>query len=252
VLVPDPDRPLRAIRRELEEQGRVTLIGKTGPPRWYRGYLDSAGLGSPVPDRAFFFDALRFSLLELLPDLPDVGFRLRAEVFQYSGGPRSSAGLYFAHRSHPRAEGPEHEFIMLAFNEFGPITVNGPDGTPLYRELRPRLFRICEPIGTAGYQLPVQQRYVPWNKTLATESLAEHSWRRLAVEVLPQQVRFFWDEVCFGQLSLAELQNCRARMLLAVSPLNPEPVFTTSGGVGLVVQEGTAAFRNVTLEKIDN
>lgn len=76
-------------------------------------------------------------------------------------------------------------------------------------------------------------------------------FRKIAVEVRPENILVFWEEQCIGNIPRKILKG--AALTLVGRPNDPKafvPSFPTRGGLGLFVSLGEASFRNVTLEPL--
>src|SRR5581483_7814629 len=74
----DPQRQVEQVARTLARGEPITLVGETGPPRWYHLRTGQASTQvSPAPDGAFGVHTWGACLLELVPDPRCDRFRFR-------------------------------------------------------------------------------------------------------------------------------------------------------------------------------
>jgi serine/threonine-protein kinase len=232
-----PDRPLWAVQRQLARKQTVTLIGETGPPAWSRWPLGKA-VPSEAEDQPFFLQAgTGLCLLELLPDPVVSSYLFSAEVRQDDDGGSflAQVGLFFGYSEHPSAQGEQHCFGVLLFND-KKATVNLKAS-----EVALRLFRRNPTNPQNGIMAPALrfQRFAPAGQRPAP-------WRRLAIEVRPEAVRCCWDGTWLGSVSRAELLQHSREHILASCP-TIDPPFGPRGGLGLCLRAASAYFRRVTV-----
>jgi eukaryotic-like serine/threonine-protein kinase len=246
-----PDRQLEPIQRQLAAGHAVTLISETGPPKWSRYQAGRATARvSTAPDEPFFLTTHQTILLELLPDPKRQRYRFTAQVRHNNSGENGEVGIYFAHSRHATAQGEQHCFCTLTFNDLHSKDSRRPPnvslkGNPVALDLR----RYSEPnpgpyrnLSTPG--LPAQY-FAP-----AVPRRGPGPWRQLAVEVTPERIRFCWGRDSWsGPLSRQELVK-RADEILAhsVDPTDLRPEFAPEGALGLFVYQGSASFRQVVVK----
>jgi serine/threonine-protein kinase len=226
----DPDRARREIESRLSRGEAVTLVGETGPPRWYR-WSDKSTVGAVppnAPDEPFQFHSLSGALLVLAEHPGSRRYRLQAEVrHDTAKSSLSQAGVFFCLR-HPMdgTGGPVEDFFTLSYSEADENRPNprAPGEAPrswltLYywrHSLRPgSLF----PTKATRHDLDFS--FVPFPHAQPSP------WRSLAVEVSPNGVAAFWD----GQ-----------RVGTSSRPIDPD------GPLGLFGYNSLASFRNVVLQ----
>lgn len=241
----DPDRTLRPLQRALLTQQNVTLLGPTGPPAWSQWQVPGAMLSRHV-DETFSLHSGNRSLLALLPNIPWERFRLNAEVKQatsHEGG----TGIYVAHESFPAADGPYHGFIGLTFNETGKLRLDE-NGKPR-AQAQLRAFHHYEPrLGT----------FVLRNADLAPphfwpprEPGDAHLWRSLALEVTLDQITAYLDGNAIGKVTTQQkLRHAKIMTMHKHTVIEQMPGFPSSGGLGLLVDNGIASFRNVEIRRL--
>jgi hypothetical protein len=103
---------------------------------------------------------------------------------------------------------------------------------------------------------------MPDGKYVYFEPTGEPSkeWRELMVEVSPSGVRGTWDGKSMGLLTGEQLVDRSNKILRDLRKNLPEPpfgkdlqfVYSPRGGLGLYVQNGTAAYRRVVIEPLED
>jgi serine/threonine-protein kinase len=247
----DPDRPRREDERKLADGKPVTLIGETGPPRYSRLVpLEDMIVTSTATKEAYSFNAMGRGRLELLSKVPVPAYRFSAKV-KHTIAPNkgcdalSDTGIYFAYTK----KGDESCWCDLGFADRGDLAHVPTMGNKSLVGLT---------IWHCAHQLkPESDHYqkssVP--KPYSFEPDPDDNWRTLAVEVRPESIRAFWGDgdksVLIGQVTPAELLKISGR-LVGVDGLGPKPVFefAPQGGLGLFVNHGAAAFRDVVIEPL--
>jgi serine/threonine-protein kinase len=243
----DPDRPLRTVQRRLADGEAVTLIGQTGAPGWFRWLATEQTAGtSTAADEPFSVTVVGVNLLELLPDVRRPFYRFRAEIHHKSGAPYSRLGIYFFHRRYPSVQGVEHCYCEVTFNDCWKAPPNSKVGNvPIALHVR----RYCE----AGPNGDKWQRSCSPGPTKPSDPAGANAdrWRRVVVEIGPQQVRVFWEGELIGVVTRAELSRVAREMLVeAPALLNEAPAEPFGEGLGLCVYDSAASIRSVVLEPL--
>src|SRR5262249_28782499 len=120
----DPSRPLEDVRRELAAGRKVTLIGETGPPGWFKPRTSPADVNvSTAPDGVFSVQTSQLALVELLADPLAERYRFSAEVrHDKADRPEGEVGIYFVYSEYNTAQGTlVHYFCGLSFNDLWDI-----------------------------------------------------------------------------------------------------------------------------------
>jgi serine/threonine protein kinase len=242
----DPDRPLKAMQRQLAAGHAVTLIGETGPPRWFRSKTGNFLVGSRgAHDQLFSLDGMETTLLELLPDPKLQRYRLRAEVRHNAGLRICEVGIYFGHAQYSTDKGEEHSFWELTFFD---LMTGAPEGGPRHNKAAIYCRRYRPDGQIPGFDL----RRAP----LAAKSLSPPApgslspWRQLAVEVTPELIRASWDNEPFAELSRADCGRITHEMFMEQPEAIEPPENVPGQGLGLIVYEAAASFRNVVIDPI--
>lgn len=239
----DPDRPLRALDERLSAGETVELIDGQGRPVWHRWRLNQKAASTWTTEGAFSVRSDDCSLLDLVVDPKTDSFRLRAQVRHERGDLQAQAGLYVlgAGTTVPAdrdARRVVHSFIELTFNETAALSA--PRKNPV--RFRPRL--LVSP-GSLDIKLG---GFSP--RLVAPAGLDGGDWNALQIDVSPSNMTAFWNGISIGAFSsptneLAIQNSLRRRSDSLTSfdfPLSPRQ------GVGLIVNRGTASFRNVVIE----
>jgi hypothetical protein len=213
----------------------LTLIGDAGPParapRWVVGAaVREEGL-SPK-DGTYAVRSPGLALLELTASTRWPRFRVEAEI-RHDASERGEAGLYFA-RTGRAAQAADHVFCKVAFAD----ALRRRGGALTWEVNRYRAAR-HESLG--GAQLATLQF-----KPAGTREARR--WRRVAVEVTPQEASVSWDGIPVARIPIVRLEKNAADLVkgqgAGETPLN------LSGGIGLYVSEGAASFRKVTIRRM--
>jgi serine/threonine-protein kinase len=233
-LIPTPD----------QGEPAILLIGDAGPPlqsgRWVLGadtaVLDMGG----EEEKAFSVSCEDLAMLELLPEPPWPHWRLEAEV-RHDGDAGGEAAVYCGDAEVETKWGRQHTFCRLAFAERG-----NSEGVARFSLLRyqEKPKAALSPLWQAAPHL-----FAP-----APDGRREAAWRELSLETTAEEVRAFWEdapadeEVWLGRASFAALANSGKRPLEAVGAEHWD--FSPQGGIGLIVQQGTASFRRVIVRRL--
>jgi predicted Ser/Thr protein kinase len=262
-------------RQALEEKSaqlrrgeRVTLLGESGPPGWWRWQPHRTDARTMLDMNQVFriFAGKEPGMLELLPAAPK-RFRLRAQVLHSEGEPQRVVGIYFAHGKRPAEDGATHCFFRVAFNDRVPL-VKKPDQEfptenevrltlPIYREKKGDGF-FCQLKTTCA----ISRLFTPAGK------IEPMPWRTLEVEVTPEWIKAFWEgeliKSTWGGKEADGVDPKRALELACLAlpremmrPKNPSPEafvhdeeLGLGEGLGLYVEQGIAAFRSVVIEPL--
>jgi serine/threonine-protein kinase len=236
---PTDSEVLERVRSELEQGQAVGLLPDAGLPMWYRRRV-APDIPLTRSGETLTLGNFRIGLVELLPEHPAKGFRLRAEVFISDIAKSPAAGIFVAFRERSAPDGvPEHWWVSLMF-----------PWAPAAPRAAVSVFRTRAGDSKTGFVAPTEVRGhglagQPW----------EGTWRRLAIEVRSQGVTAFWEGQRIGAVDLSELQRCidllsGARVALPVAD-RPRAEWLLRGGLGLYNEEAHTTFRKVTLEPLE-
>ena len=214
-------------------------------------------------------------MLELLPAAPQ-SFRLRAQVRHCDSLPlnkrtgwQPEVGIYFAHGKQRMGEIVAHSFFQVTFNDRIPTAPRGLSQARL-------AFAVGREKGAGflskwTYSCNISQPFVPAGEI----EPMPWPWRSLEVEVTPERIKTVWEgqpiksqkrgadgvwrEVDYcDPREILERTAGRLRTVVLRPPNQPhaEPAVSgelenkVSGGLGLYVDHGTAAFRFVEIEPL--
>jgi hypothetical protein len=221
---------------------------------------------SVLGDGSFTVHSWRPALLELVRDPQRPRYRLRAEVRHETSAKDSRIGIYVAHHIHPLPAGPIHQFVALAFYDIE-------SEKELYDKnmSQPRRLRLPPPRGnpvTLDPHLYTEHEPEPWHAPILCGprdyfepvGVGGRMWRELMVEVTPDGIKGFWSGKVFGQLSsplLLEFTNKYLAGIRKEQANDPfardfEPIYAPRGGLGLFVSDGSASFRRVVIEPLED
>src|SRR5579883_2553754 len=263
----DPDRPIRAIESELARGRPQTLIGEREGPRWSRWCAgQSVSQTSVLSDGTFILTSWQGALLELVRDPQRSHYRLSALVRHELGAERAQIGIYVAHHPHAHPAGSVHQFTALTFFDIEDqkkksvqraaqfLLIKPPlsPGNPAM--LKPHLYGERAP-GAWMPSMPIARRVV-----FQPVGAGAIEWRELAMEVTPTGVRAFWGDEAMRILTAEKLGGFINGYLTEAHKLEPDepfnrglhPVYAPRGGLGLYVENGTAAFRRVVIEPLED
>jgi hypothetical protein len=199
-------------------------------------------------DGTFSLETYKFALLELLPDPPREGFHFSAQVRNDAmAGPEGEVGIYIAHSKFDHAQGNKvHFFYGLCFNDVWDHARRSPamklPGNPLDFTIQRWLETTPDPQQVRIVCHHARHFFIP--KTF--------SWREVALEVTPDEIRIFWEGKCIKKQLRSELMK-RARLILGDKPGGPmdfHPNFATQDALGLYVYRGSASFRRVVIKPL--
>jgi hypothetical protein len=233
------------IQQQLEELSRgraVTLIGNKGLPAKITWVTDpGAPLDSPQRDGAFTFQSMKLTLLQLLPEVPLKAYRFRAEVSHDACAKNGRVGIYLMRGPSEAPPGLEHlqfEYTFSDHADMSPRTV----GLILRRYAQPTER------GSANHVSPSQP--VPI-KTAGAEPGRRPPYRLLEVDVRVTGVVARLDGVTVQKWDAKTFAEYR-RFLFDFRPLPHMLPKYPQGSLGLFVWGGTASFRNVEVEPLED
>jgi hypothetical protein len=260
-----PDRPLWQLERQLARDGRVVLIGETGGTRWSELVAGEEAVLSAKPGEVFRIKTWEPTFLVLLRRPTVRHYRLRAEVRHEQSDKGGEAGVFVALSRQDTDRGRIERLCYLAFND----VVDPTDVFAAIREKNPQM-RLARP---SGSQVKLQPRFrlPPYHPpgfdigfrpigstTFQMPKQGPSPWRTVEVEISPEIIRGFWEGESFCDGHVAEVQEALGKEL-------KHPLITGQAGdlggtgadfrpdqaLGLYVFNGTASFRNVSVEAVD-
>jgi serine/threonine-protein kinase len=276
----DPERSFRNIEERLERGESVVLIPETGKPRWFsitaggEAAQASEGIGGTFTVHSWSGTTVQpGARVELVRDPHRESYRLRAEVQHRKGGPGSQVGLYVLDRPLATSQGPAHSLLLWTFNDLDDLRAKFAEKQKQFTERHGILLQHPAPKGnyvTLRFNLLLEKppRPTAWGVNASFGSgtfepfianKEQDSWRRLAVEVTPRTIRCFWNGQLACEQSFTDL-TARARQRLrernrkypGSPPVEEEMVnFSPRGRLGLCVCDGSASFRRVVIEPLE-
>jgi hypothetical protein len=263
----DPERARRDIERRLERGETVTLIAKTGEPR-FAHWLAGEGRSQKElsPEGVFSLHARGLCLVELVRDPQRDRYLFRARIRHDDAAMlEDRIGLFVAHQVHATLAGEVHQFAALSFNDIlsqkevhRALVANQanpsppPPGNPL--ALDPHLFAEAGTgPWTPGFHYGPRFYFEP-------ARAARHLWRDIGVEVGPRGMRAFWEGQPMGELMAAVYLASTANYVKTLRQQQPddlhaqglEPGYSPRGALGLYVRNSSASFREVSVRPLED
>jgi hypothetical protein len=263
----DPERARRDIERRLEHGETVTLIAKTGEPRFARWLAGEGRSQKEVsPEGVFSLHARGICLVELVRNPRRDRYLFHARIRHDDAAMlEDQIGVFVAHQVHATPAGEVHQFAALSFNDIlsqkefhRTLFANQanppppPPGNPL--ALDPHLY------AEAGAG--------PWTPGLhygprfyfEPARAAGHLWRDIEVEVGPQGIRAFWEGRPMRELTAVAYLDSTADYLKKLRQLQPddlhaqglEPGYSPRGALGLYVRNSSASFCEVSVRPLED
>jgi predicted Ser/Thr protein kinase len=228
------EEALADIQRQLAEGQPVTLLPATGLPRAYswRTDRDRPPLERQREQGPLFLESWRTGLLELVPGMQIERYEFSADVLPLSTN-RGYVGIY-----------------VLADE------VEAPD-RPLENVFAFTFAREGQHAGKAwvfvgSYQEGILDRPPDRSELILGSAplVRDQDWQRLAIEVTPEQITASWEGRIAWTLERTKVQT-QINTWWAVNHPGPAPParprFSPHGGLGLLVDHGSAQFRNALL-----
>jgi serine/threonine-protein kinase len=220
---------LQRIEARLKAGKAITLVGPKGLPPWYRF---ATGDGRTLLRTGDFLGVQAFAttLLELVPDPQQEHYTFSAEIMINSTF-EGYAGIYFMAETRPSATGLEIFFYRLSFAD------RGERKDQVHLDLVRYEAQRADGITVSPIVFMLDQVQLPAGPV--------PSWRRLEVKVTPAALQASIDGRKLQALTHAHVQH---RLPTAVLfKVQPPLQFAPRGGLGLIVEDASAFFRNVTL-----
>jgi predicted Ser/Thr protein kinase len=269
--VPPEERETPEQRAALEEKlarirngEKVTLLEESGPPAWSRWQPRWSEARAVLDiNRAFRVQAQKQpALLELLPEAPK-RYRLRARVQHAHGARIGRVGLFFSHGTRPTRDGLMHCFFMLAFNDRFALKKAWDEKNPDDNESQVRLTLAVYHEEKTIFSHQADASCALGQLFQAAGEVRPMPWRTLEAEVTPEWVRVFWEgksiesfgsDGCDPRKALEEAARFVGTIPLSLKGrLLDRPAAVElglGGGLGLYVEQGTAAFQSVVIEPL--
>jgi serine/threonine-protein kinase len=237
--VPDPAAVLADIQREIGKGETVTLIGRTGKPRWFDVVVGDKQVKPFVNDvdETFTVDSSEVILIDLPPTGRD-RFRVEIEVCQRSEGSPGHFGVYAGRHRMPTRTGGEVEcFASLWFDDN-----DGRHPGGFWTTAARPYTRIAGAGGVLGELQFAHGSYRP------DPPARGPGWHPLTIDIDPTGATWTFDGQPAGRTPFQfAAEDAEHFMRMAGFPAGVEPAFSPAGGYGLIVNGGSASFRNATV-----
>jgi serine/threonine protein kinase len=246
----DPQRQLTAIERELREQNSVALIRDSGWPKWHRVSAGSAAsqVGVPPGRKEFTVSSWSRCYLELMQDPGSNSYEFSAEIKHLRVGDGGGhVGIYFLSSEVNSPNGTELCLCEVYFSDHNsrPSSDNSTLNY-LATALRRHGENVDRPT-TAATGAGVRYLFVP----ALTRTEADIPWRRMTVQVRPATIAVLWDGQLINTISAQDLRRLSTRLFALQPAIDSSTAgFSPRGGLGILVADATAAFRNVEIKTL--
>ncbi len=260
----DSDRAMKDVLQRLEDDESVVLVDDNGRPQVRPKVIVGSAVivapddtpvaarplakaRPPVPNVPLVIEGTNDpALVQLLPGVPTVPYRLTAELSQYSSSTplaaqfRERVGIYFGDSLVNSPTPGLHGFYVITFGEIRPQGVKQgvPKVGPASAEFK--FDMAMDGVGGATADAPIHTHSFP---------SAPMTFRRIEVEVHSDRIDWFVNGVRAGTHNSVDIRGKIESIELAgidARTLVPNP----RGGCGLYVKSATLHVRNVTLEPI--
>jgi hypothetical protein len=267
-----PDRAAEKIEGKIQAGEEVSLIGETGGPaysRWVKGKESSQLIA--VPHAPFSLRSDNLAMVDLVRQVKSTHFRLSADVQHnrvLDPNAMANAGIYVARTAYASEGGTSQQVVLLTFNDI----ISEREVYEKWFPIKPPNLKWDKPKANSVY---MQSRLIfdtdPFKDV--SDLLADCEaqlfqpggfsgdvWRELRLDVAPEGISAYWDNVLVGTLtaeqlgpeSRKKLEDNRDHYDTPEKPFRMgfEPAYTPQGSVGICVYCGTASFRRVVLEPL--
>lgn len=255
----NPNRAIEQAERELARGHAVTLIGKTGGPKWSQ-WRSNKAQGQQVlgDDQTWTISSWDRAIVELLPDPQSESYRINAQVRHDKSDIPGEVGLYFARKMLPFQPSSYEFFTQLTFNDkrsvMGEVIKRNPG---VFREsptskdnvvrLVPHLIANVPGALSGDRRLP--DFVGPYFKP---NENGDGVWKDLEIVVTPTKITAGWNGQTFSMTPAEVQKKIDLEMtdhpnLDGSTPRGFIPKFELRGGLGLYVWKGSASFRSVTV-----
>jgi serine/threonine protein kinase len=235
----DPDLPLRLIREDLSHGKPVALLGEDKLPRWHQMRLENGPSVVPaVKDGYCFIRSLGHAVIELATEIPCERFRYEAEFKEEPTLARISyVGIAWGFVAQVSEHGTEDWYTRLTYS----------DGT---RDGYPVATDFCRVIkGSArgkglGHASSGERIFLP-----GLPAGEPRPWRRLAIEVEPDEIRVIFEGQLIESFSSADVVH-KARGVLDRRPtamIDVTKQYQPRRSVGLMLFNAAAYVRKAEI-----
>jgi serine/threonine-protein kinase len=248
----DEDVELRAIERDLAAGRMVTLVGETGPPRWFaisQGH--SASQVSTWPDQSFTVSAWKPCLVELVRDPQGRRFRFRARLKHGEAAKASEAGLFIGHVTRSTPRGTIHSLVKFGYGDAAAGARAAVEGNLVQLERHLYAERRDEVLTGLNLSPPARKRF-------QSGQAGKTDWHELRLDVTPERTRAFWDGELLKEFPTDLLAHQARQDVAARKRRLPDDPFANDwltdfdprAPLGVYVVKGTVNFQNVVLEPL--
>jgi hypothetical protein len=236
------------IERQLTTTQTAQLLGENGRPA-YAKWIGAEGNMSNSPDGAFTISAQRMAMLELLPDSLAPRYSITAFVRHNEGD--GWAGLYLARSKQPIDGGKSyaHWFASAQFADVGTQARLHQDAAG-NDQSEFAVWCHCLPAPPSKRRLDGRVgAAIPFSPTLG----APGEWRRIEIRMDAAGITLFWGEAGKGNLLAESVSHDKINLWMmnadAGQPKFDPPTggLWKRGGIGLIVWNGSASFKNLTI-----
>jgi hypothetical protein len=242
------ERLERELFDRLRGPGSVTLVNADGQSNYYRTVAARAGTIPVDTSLGFMVTTLDEVLVELVPaGLMDGPFELTGEAqYRWQVDDASRVGLYFSHAPGGTGAG-HHTYATLGYREFGGANRNHGDPKTLVGAYGLWLSHWVEPEQPDIPRGDVPTAFFRRFETPRPASKDDSPWRTLRLRVNTESATLQFDTQAQATVTYLEMDQC-----WRIRPQHlPRPPFGLSGGIGIHVCNATAAFRNITIRRLD-
>jgi serine/threonine-protein kinase len=248
----NPLREAETIERQLAAGKEVTLIGESGPPRWYQWATTDESQKVSMNNGVFTVKSWGIGMLDVVRDPQSTSYSFSTWIRHDEAFVQESrVGVYFARKKRSRSDGIENIAYTLKFDDRFDERLLYPKVAGNYVGLW--YEHAFEPIHDGQKHTVGGSLYLPFSQAEIG------TWRKLLVDVSPKQIRFtfwrdsqIWADSQSISVSLEEVERARdsqRKELADIGLLEPETLPDNSfrASLGLYVYRGTASFCNTVV-----
>jgi hypothetical protein len=266
-------KPADLIQDELRNSHPVVLISGNGLPIYYRWRLGAAVFGeSPTGDKTCYYESIRYSLLELIPDPGLDSYRVTLEMRQLEVKPmgpgdketHSYIGAYFGHIEQLGDNGsPIHSVFHVPYADSHANAAAPQAGLPLpvNAPVPPRQTNVVR-FNASEILLNPNREPTICQRQLGNSKLENHQeifglWRTFRIDVTPKDVVVSlkqnngdFDEIMSANAE--KLQGALNALQKQVNKDNPGtgmtvPIWKPRLPMGIWSYRASLALRNVSI-----
>ncbi len=242
-----PADPVKAMQDTVARTGSYTFVGESGVPQWYQWPTVGGGV-LPEDGEGFRLQSHEPCGMELLPATPADHYQFRAQVRHDEAKKFGVTGIFFGLKGRSDNNGELLGFCTLTFNDCEVSQLPPPPGLQPGNELifKVHFFR-RSPSLSKQYQPSIALITFP----AACQPPGKNPWRQLAVEVTPAAVGLFWQGKQVGEVTHESLNKGIRDQFAGDAKLREVDLsFAPHGGIGLFIDGGNAAFKDVHINRV--